>query len=102
MESKSAMGIFLLCGLPISHPHSASRQCEQPAALPERRYRTGQLVRLVREAGSPESPQTIFLGGYRLLHARDDALPQRQLCIEFGAHLSKAQVGGAEQITAPR
>lgn len=33
-----------------------------------------QLIHLVSQAGSPESPQTIFLGGDRLLHACDNAL----------------------------
>ena len=62
-----------------------------------RSQRSKVLVLNIRST-SPESLQTIFLGGDCLLHACDDALPQRQIGIEFGAQFCNAQVGGAEQI----
>jgi hypothetical protein len=76
----------------LSSPHlwqvgSANSPQHFPKDIIERR----QLVHLVREAGSSESPQTIFLGGDCLLHVCCDALLQRQFSIEFGAHFSDAQ-----------
>ena len=45
-----------------------------PKHFPKNVIEWWQLAHLVRQAGSPESSQTIFLGGNCLLHACDDAL----------------------------
>ena len=45
-----------------------------PKHFPKNVIEWWQLAHLVSQAGSPESSQTIFLGGNCLLHACDDAL----------------------------
>ena len=58
----------------------------------------GSVVRSAVTGCGPEPLQPVFLGGDGLFLARNDALPQGQLRIEFGAHFRDTQVGRGEHI----
>jgi hypothetical protein len=54
------------------------------------------LAQLVRETTGPEPLQPNYLGGDRLLYARNDTMPQSQLGVEFGTQMRNSQIGCAD------